>query len=140
MINSFHLAITVKDIDKAKAFYEDILGCTIGRSKMSWFDVDFFGHQLTVQLDESKPDPKNDKRLHELSVPPQHFGMILSWEKWYHLKNDFEEKNINFLIKPKYFFEGKPYEQRSMFITDPSGNAIEFKSFRHPDQVFGPLV
>ena len=46
------------------------------------------------------------------------------------------KKDINFIIEPYIRFEGKPGEQATMFFKDPSGNALEFKSFRDFNQIF----
>ena len=40
------------------------------------------------------------------------------------------------IIKPKIRFQGEVGEQATMFFRDPSGNALEFKSFQDPSQVF----
>ena len=45
-------------------------------------------------------------------------------------------KDINFIIEPYIRFEGKPGEQATMFFKDPSGNALEFKSFKDFNQIF----
>ena len=36
---------------------------------------------------------------------------------------------MEFVIEPHVRFEGQPGEQATMFLLDPSGNAIEFKAF-----------
>jgi extradiol dioxygenase family protein len=33
-------------------------------------------------------------------------------------------------------YPGQPGEQATMFLLDPGGNALEFKSFKHPEHVF----
>jgi extradiol dioxygenase family protein len=33
-------------------------------------------------------------------------------------------------------FQGEVGEQATMFLFDPSGNALEFKSFADPEQLF----
>ena len=38
---------------------------------------------------------------------------------------------VSFVIEPCIRFEGKPGEQATMFLLDPTGNALEFKSFRN---------
>ena len=55
-----------------------------------------------------------------------------------HFKNfqTNKEKDINFIIEPYIRFEGKPGEQATMFFKDPSGNALEFKSFKDFNQIF----
>jgi extradiol dioxygenase family protein len=40
----------------------------------------------------------------------------------------------------KVSYEGAPTEQGKIMITDPSGNLIEIKAYRHPSQVLGPLA
>jgi hypothetical protein len=41
-----------------------------------------------------------------------------------------------FLIAPQTRFEGEVGEQATMFLLDPSGNALEFKAFARDEQVF----
>ena len=49
----FHLAIPVHDLEKCRAFYRDVIGCTEGRSSDHWVDFDLFGHQLVIHLSEN---------------------------------------------------------------------------------------
>ena len=49
-MSAFHLAYTVSDLDSARKFYGDILGCQEGRSTESWLDFDFFGNQLSLHI------------------------------------------------------------------------------------------
>ncbi len=44
--------------------------------------------------------------------------------------------DVPFIIEPRVRFQGEPGEQATVFIRDPSGNALEFKSFRNPDRLF----
>ena len=69
-------------------------------------------------------------------IPIPHFGVVLDWEGFDKLKEDLQEKNFNFYLKPKIRFEGKAGEQATMFIKDPSNNAIEFKAFRDVGNLF----
>ena len=41
-----------------------------------------------------------------------------------------------FLIEPKTRFEGQVGEQATLFVLDPSGNALEFKSFKDSSRLF----
>jgi extradiol dioxygenase family protein len=44
---------------------------------------------------------------------------------------------VRFVIEPHVRFSGQPGEQATMFLLDPSGNALEFKAFRDiPAQLF----
>ena len=50
MSSSFHLAIPAGDLEKAEAFYTNILGCKTGnREKGKWVDVDFWGRALDTK-------------------------------------------------------------------------------------------
>ena len=136
MKNPFHLAFPINDINETKSFYKKILGCKIGREDVKWVDFDFFGHQLSANV---KPDElKNTKKnaVDGKDVPVRHFGVILEWEAWHSLSEKLKENNISFIIEPYIRFEGEVGEQATMFFLDPSGNALEFKSFKDPKQIF----
>ena len=136
MKNPFHLAFPINDINETKSFYKKILGCKIGREDVKWVDFDFFGHQLSAHV---KPDElKNTKKnaVDGKDVPVRHFGVILEWEAWHSLSEKLKENNISFVIEPYIRFEGEVGEQATMFFLDPSGNALEFKSFKDPKQIF----
>jgi extradiol dioxygenase family protein len=63
-------------------------------------------------------------------VPVPHFGLVLPMEEWKALADRLRSANVEFVIEPTVRFEGQPGEQATMFLTDPSGNALEFKAFR----------
>ena len=135
-LSPFHLAIPVNNIAKCKIFYKEILGCVEGRSSDNWVDFDLFGHQLVIHFQES-----NNKNLHTnpvdgKDVPIPHFGVILEWENFKRFSSKLEKKGVEFIIKPYIRFEGEPGEQATMFFKDPSGNALEFKSFKDSSQIF----
>ena len=52
-MGAFHLAYTVSDLDSARKFYGDLLGCREGRSTESWVDFDFFGNQLSLHIGQT---------------------------------------------------------------------------------------
>ena len=135
-LSPFHLAIPVNNIAKCKIFYKEILGCIEGRSSNNWVDFDLFGHQLVIHFQEI-----NNKNLHTnpvdgKDVPVPHFGVILEWENFKRFSSKLEKKGVEFIIKPYIRFEGEPGEQATMFFKDPSGNALEFKSFKDSSQIF----
>ena len=135
-LSPFHLAIPVNNIAKCKIFYKEILGCVEGRSSDNWVDFDLFGHQLVIHFQES-----NNKNLHTnpvdgKDVPIPHFGVILEWENFKRFSSKLKKKGVEFIIKPYIRFEGEPGEQATMFFKDPSGNALEFKSFKDSSQIF----
>jgi extradiol dioxygenase family protein len=131
----FHLAIPVNDLEESAEFYEKILGATKGRSSSLWTDYNFFGHQLVCHLVKEKGEVASNP-VDDDDIPVPHFGVVLDWEDFDKLKEDLQEKNFNFYLKPKIRFEGKAGEQATMFIKDPSNNAIEFKAFRDMGNLF----
>ena len=82
--------------------------------------------------------PKNYRsgKVDGKKVPPFHFGMVLEWNKWHQLRDSLVSNSIDFRIKPHIRYPGKVGEQATMFIDDPSGNSIEFKSFRDDEKLF----
>jgi extradiol dioxygenase family protein len=65
---------------------------------------------------------------HEVPVP--HFGLVLEMMDWEALAARLKAAGQRFVIEPHIRFRGQPGEQATMFLTDPSGNALEFKAFR----------
>lgn len=132
----FHLAFPVSDLEATKGFFIDVLGCRTGRTSDRWIDFDFFGHQVVAHLavDETIDAPTNP--VDGKQVPASHFGVILGWDEWHQLADKLKADNIEFLIEPNIRFEGEVGEQATMFLTEPSGNALEFKSFKDMSQIF----
>ena len=135
MKNPFHLAIPVNDLVKATEFYENILGCQRGRASDSWIDFNLFGHQLVCHFVE-EANRLNTNPVDGDEVPVPHFGVILSFDQFDELVRQLKQKNHIFIIEPKIRFAGQPGEQRTMFLKDPSGNALEFKAFKNLDSLF----
>jgi len=143
----FHLAIPVLDLEATRVFYVNILGCEIGRFSDQWIDFNFFGHQVSAHL---KPEavevvPSNSIDGEDVpvrhfglveDVPVRHFGLVLPWEEWQDLSERLQDLPVEFIIKPTIRFQGQSGEQATMFIKDPSNNALEFKAFKHPSMLF----
>ena len=136
MESPFHLAFPVKNIESTKFFYKEVLGCEIGREDKKWVDFNFFGHQLSAHLKPDELKKTKENPVDGKSVPVRHFGVILPWEKWESLSKKLIKINTEFIIEPYVRFEGEVGEQATMFFLDPSGNALEFKSFKDSSQVF----
>lgn len=135
MPTPFHLALHVRDLDRSRAFYGGVLGCTEGRSTETWVDFDFFGHQLSLHLGEPFAS-SNTGRVGDKLVPMPHFGLVLPLPEWKALAERLESAGIDFVLKPSVRFEGEPGEQWTMFFRDPSGNPIEIKGFPSMAGVF----
>jgi uncharacterized protein len=133
----FHLAFPVKDLEITRRFYTDVLGCGVGREAETWIDFDFFGHQITAHLDcSATSDETPTNEVDGDAVPIRHFGVILDWERWHDLADRLSAMDVRFLIEPHIRFQGQAGEQATLFFTDPSGNALEFKSFMDRRQIF----
>ncbi|MEJ2522930.1 MAG: VOC family protein [Gammaproteobacteria bacterium] len=131
----FHLAFPVHDLEAARAFYAGILGCATGRESDRWIDFDFEGHQITAHLCRENGagefNPVDGDR-----VPVRHFGLILPRAAWEALAARLAEAGVECIIEPRVRLRGRPGEQATMFVRDPSGNALEFKSFAEEAAIF----
>ncbi len=135
MANLFHLAFPVNDLDAARDFYGNVLGCPEGRSSENWIDFDLFGHQIVAHLAPGSGS-RSSNAVDSDDVPVPHFGIVLPMAEWKAFAERLRSKGIEFVIEPKIRFEGEVGEQATMFFLDPSGNALEFKGFSDFDQVF----
>lgn len=135
-IRPFHLAIPVHDLEIARKFYGDILGCSTGRESENWIDFNFFGHQLVTHLDKKMLISDSTNIVDGDRVPVPHFGIILKKKDWDTLVQNLSSSNIDFIIEPRTRFKDNSGEQSTMFIKDPSGNALEFKSFHDDGHIF----
>jgi hypothetical protein len=133
----FHLAIPVHDLEAARDFYGNTLSCPEGRSSDTWIDFNFHGHQVVAHLDtEAHQKQKVRNLVDEEEIPVPHFGLVLEWEYWHTLRDRLISAAVGFTVEPYIRFTGLPGEQATMFIRDPSGNAIEFKAFKNPARLF----
>ena len=134
----FHLAFPVDDLEAARHFYGEVLGCPEGRSSDRWIDFNLFGHQIVAHRIDDAPSAGrgggNPVDGHDVPVP--HFGVVLPPAKWNDLAARLRQAGVTFLIEPHTRFAGQTGEQSTMFFLDPAGNALEFKSFADPDQLF----
>ncbi|MEO1260135.1 MAG: VOC family protein [Bacteroidota bacterium] len=132
----FHLAFPVTDLQKTHEFYHELLGCPIGRTSDRWIDFNFWGNQITAHLVDAEEEKEDTNRVDGKNVPVKHFGAILKMDEWEALAEKLKGVGTEFVIEPYTRFKGEVGEQATMFFLDPSGNAIEFKSFRNFDQIF----
>ena len=131
-LSPFHLAIPVAELASARHFYGETLGCTEGRSAATWVDFDFFGHQLVVHLAHGAGEggSRSAKPVDGDHVPVPHFGVVLPLDDWQRLVDRLAARAVVFELAPRRRFVGQPGEQATVFLRDPSGNALEFKGFR----------
>lgn len=134
----FHIAFPVHDLDAARHFYGNILGCPEGRSDADWIDFSLYGHQIVAH----RVDAQNGgavaghNPVDGHAVPVPHFGVVLPPAAWQALADRLKAHGVAFVIEPHTRFAGQPGEQSTMFFHDPSGNALEFKAFADLGQLF----
>jgi extradiol dioxygenase family protein len=132
----FHCAFPVKDLAHTRKFYGGLLGCPEGRSTPDWIDFNFYGHQIVAHLAPAECSPPSTSTVDAHNVPVRHFGVVLSMEQWHELANKLKAAGMPFIIQPHIRFQGEVGEQATMFFLDPSGNALEFKAFKHLNSLF----
>ena len=132
----FHLAFPVTDIDEARRFYGDFLGCAEGRSSDDWVDFDFFGHQIVAHKVAREQMAVATSLVDGHNVPVRHFGVVTDVPTWERLADKLRAGGVRFIIEPYIRFKGETGEQATMFLLDPFGNALEFKAFADMNQLF----
>ena len=136
MTRPFHFAFIVKDLASTRRFYGEVLGCREGRSTDTWVDFDFFGHQISAHTTGAVMRTEKTGQVDGVAVPMPHFGAILGWDEFEAVEGRIRAAAHPFVIEPRIRYAGQPGEQATMFLLDPSGNALEFKAFRNPEHVF----
>ena len=136
MDTPFHLAFPVTDLAATRTFYEQLLGCEVGRTAERWIDFNFFGHQISAHLVDGGLPPGPTNHVDGRNVPVQHFGAIVAMDTWHELADKLKAAGREFIIEPYVRFAGEIGEQATMFLLDPSGNALEFKAFKDQSMIF----
>jgi extradiol dioxygenase family protein len=127
----FHLAFPVMDLDEAKRFYVEGLGCVLGRESATAVTLGLAGHQLVAHL--IKEDAVRQK-----GVYPRHFGLIFSREAdWQALADRAKAKGLKFYQQPRRRFAGTRIEHLTFFLEDSSRNLLEFKYYVYESAIFG---
>ena len=132
----FHFAFPVDDLNAARTFYGELLGCPEGRSADTWIDFDLYGHQIVAHLAPGAAPRLGSNTVDGENVPVPHFGLVLPMDEWKQLAERLEAAGIEFVIAPTIRFQGQPGEQATMFLLDAAGNALEFKAMADSAKLF----
>jgi uncharacterized protein len=120
-----HISLPVHHLEDTRRFYLDVLGCDLGRVGDRSIDVFFFGCQVTLH-----------ERPAEVLAPEQrgvrHFGVTLTRQRWQEVVDRLRDSGATFIREPATDYAGTPREQRKAMVADPSGNAIELKTYKDP--------
>jgi extradiol dioxygenase family protein len=127
----FHLAFPITDLEEAKRFYVDGLGCGLGRVSASAITLELMGHQLVGHLTKQSPElPKG--------IYPRHFGLVFTSEHdWQAMADRATAKGLKFYQHPRRRFAGTRIEHATFFLEDPFHNLLEFKHYTHESAIFG---
>lgn len=127
----FHLAFPVHDFKLAKAFYQEQLGCTLGRESEHALIFEFGSHQIVAHKIDFLPAVQQ-------GIYPRHFGLIFLELNEF---NDFiarlNAKGMVYEIPLKVRFPATRVEHQSFFLKDPSNNLLEFKYYTYQEAIFG---
>jgi len=127
----FHLAFPIHDIEEAKRFYVEGLGCALGRESSQAVTFALAGHQLVAHVIEERNDEQK-------GIYPRHFGLVfLSKSQWQDLADRAKAKGLDFFQQPRVRFPGTRIEHHTFFLQDPSENLLEFKHYTHESAIFG---
>lgn len=121
-----HLSIPVRDIDEARDFYVHTLGCQSARARAGFTDVWFFGMQITLQ-----DRPEEVAGL--TAEGSRHFGVTLGRDDFDAVVSRLSACGVEWLVPVSTDDEGEPTEQTKAKVADPSGNVVEFKTYRDVD-------
>ncbi|MDE1161484.1 MAG: VOC family protein [Acidobacteriaceae bacterium] len=137
-LTPFHIAFPVTDLEASRHFYGIILGCEEGRSSANWIDFNLFGHQVVAHLRPAGNEASgaNHSHVDGHNVPVPHFGVVLTMDVFDTFAERLKAAKVKFELEPQIRFKGQVGEQATMFLLDPSGNALEFKAFADMSQVF----
>jgi len=132
-LTPFHVAVQVRDIAEARRFYTQVIGCAEGDGAPDRADFDMYGHQFICHLNpqlgpEGRLTP-HFKAVDTQAVPVPHCGVVLKRKDWDDLVERLRQYPVEWVIEPQVRYHGSASEQATLFILDPSGNALEFKSF-----------
>lgn len=137
-LRPFHLAFPVHDLECARQFYGTVMACPQGRESDHWIDYNLYGHQIVAHLDESRSQRVDiENAVDGDAVPVPHFGVVLTLDQFDELRKRLEANDdTRWVIRARVRFADDVGEQRTMFLLDPSGNALEFKAFAEDSQLF----
>ena len=118
-----HLSLPVNDLRAAQDFYENTLGCRIGRTREDWFDAWFFGLQLTLQLRPLEVMNRSQQGV-------RHFGVVLpSLSEFNVLVDRINASEYQWISKPENHTDAELSGKLGGKLADPSGNIIEIKYY-----------
>jgi hypothetical protein len=124
-----HLSLPVRDLAAARAFYADTLGCEIGREREGRLDAWFHGMQVTLHEDPAQVVEPGERAV-------RHFGVTLSADEFAVVLNRLQAAPVTWIRPLQTDYAGTERAQTKAMVADPSGNAIELKTYADPGAAF----
>jgi len=123
------VAVPVRDLAEARRFYQEVIGCLEGHGDTERIHFTLFGHPIVCRLgspwDRLRRDAQSDTAEARKPTP---FSIVLDRKEWHSLARRLRQHRADFTIAPCICFSGRQFEEASLSLLDPSGNAIEFRS------------
>lgn len=132
----FHFSFAVDDIDRARAFYGDLLGCPEGRKLPGRADFNFFGHHIVAHLAPEDVVGDDGRKLSGDATPLRHFGVVTTLADFQAIAEKLTGAGADFINRPAVRQQGTVREQMLMTVRDGCGNAIEFKGLANITDVY----
>ena len=133
----FHFSFAVDDLDRARRFYGELLGCAEGRKLPGRADFNFFGHHIVAHLAPEDVVGDKGKKLRDGGgTPLRHFGVVMPLAVFERTAKRLSEADVDFIMKPETRQAGTVREQKLMTCRDGCGNAVEFKGLRSITDVY----
>ena len=132
----FHFSFAVSDLDQARKFYGEYLGCPEGRKLKGRADFNFFGHHIVAHLAPEDVVGDKSRKLSGDKTPLRHFGVVMTLDDFQKTADKLKRHNAVFINEPDVKQKGTIREQMLMTLSDGCGNAIEFKGLRSITDVY----
>lgn len=132
----FHFSFAVSDLDRARRFYGELLGCPEGRKLPGRADFNFFGHHIVAHLSPDDVVGEKGSKLRQGGTPMRHFGVVMPLDEFEKTAQRLSDGGVDFIIKPRATQAGTVREQMLMTCRDGCGNAVEFKGLRNVKDVY----
>ena len=133
----FHFSFAVNDLERARRFYGELLGCPEGRKLPGRADFNFFGHHIVAPLSPSEIVGENTAKLREGGgTPMRHFGCVMPLETFEATATRLTAAGADFILKPHTRQAGTVREQKLMTCRDGCGSAVEFRGLPRITDVY----
>ena len=123
----------VRDIAEARRFYQEVLGCLERPSSEQRLDFNLYGHQIACRLNPQLGMKGRVVSHYQLVdgkyFPVSHCCVVLEMRKWRSIVKRLKQHRVKFVIETYRHFKNTADAQATLFLLDPSGNALEVQSF-----------